>query len=256
MLRLADLVERRGLLLREQWDPPAIGGDQQQRSDEHRDRDHRDEQRADRCRDHARLRCALKDDEAELAALREQEDEHRPLGQGQRHRARHRPQQRGFQQQERRDQQRDQAGPLQHHREVDAHADGDEEESKQQALERLDVGLELAPVLAFGEQHAGEERAERHRQPHRLHQRRGGDDEQQRRGGEDLRRVAARDPAERRAQQQAPAEHDRSDDPDRFRRAEPAAFARMRPESEQRDEREDRNRGHVLQQRDAQDALP
>ena len=30
--------------------------------------------------------------------------------------------------------------------EIDAHADGDEEQTEQQALERLDVRLELAPV--------------------------------------------------------------------------------------------------------------
>ena len=45
--------------------------------------------------------------------------------------------------------------------EVDLRADRDEEQAEQQALERLDVGLELVAVLAVGEHHAGEERAER-----------------------------------------------------------------------------------------------
>ena len=40
-------------------------------------------------------------------------------------------------------------------------ADRDEEQPEQQALERLDVALELVAVLAVGEHHAGEERAER-----------------------------------------------------------------------------------------------
>ena len=47
--------------------------------------------------------------------------------------------------------------------EVDRHADRDEEEAHQQALERLDVGLERVAILGAREQHAGEERAERHR---------------------------------------------------------------------------------------------
>ena len=46
---------------------------------------------ARRRRDHAGLRRGLEDDEAELAALREQDDEDRPLELRDRHRARHRP---------------------------------------------------------------------------------------------------------------------------------------------------------------------
>jgi hypothetical protein len=42
---------------------------------------------------------------------------------------------------------------------------------EQQALEGLDVGLQLAPVLAVGQQHAGQEGAQRHRQAQPLHQR-------------------------------------------------------------------------------------
>ena len=53
---------------------------------------------------------------------------------------------------------------LEQQAEVGRHADRDEEQAEQQALERLDVGLELVAVLAVGEQHAGEEGAERHRQ--------------------------------------------------------------------------------------------
>ena len=42
------------------------------------------------------------------------------------------------------------------------HADRDEEEAEQQALERLDIGLQLVAVFGFREQHAGHEGAERH----------------------------------------------------------------------------------------------
>jgi hypothetical protein len=116
----------------------------------------------------------------------------------------------------------------------------------------------LAPVLAFGEEHAGEEGAERHRQPDQVHQRRGGDDEQQRRRGEDLGRVAVGDPAQRRAQQQPAAEDDDRDRADGLRDAEPdprvAAFG-AGADRQERHQGEDRDRGDVLQQRDAEDAF-
>ena len=70
--------------------------------------------------------------------------------------------------------------------EVDLRADRDEEQAEQQPLERLDVGLELVAVLAVGEHHAGEERAERGRQPDLLHEQRDADHDQQRGGGERL----------------------------------------------------------------------
>jgi hypothetical protein len=53
---------------------------------------------------------------------------------------------------------RHQPGRAHQHAEVDAHAHGDEEQAQQQALEGLDVGFQLAPVLAFGQQHAGQEK--------------------------------------------------------------------------------------------------
>ena len=117
------------------------------------------------------------------------------------------------------------SGCAEHHGEVDAHAHRDEEQPEQQALERLDVGLELAPVFALGQQHAGQKGAERHRQADRLHQRGGGHHQQQGRGGEDLGRLAARDPAQRGAQQQPAAEHDGGDDARSPWRAQPAAAA-------------------------------
>ena len=42
-----------------------------------------------------------------------------------------------------------------------------EEEPEQQPFEGLDVGFELVAEFAVGEQHAGEECAERHRQTRR-----------------------------------------------------------------------------------------
>ena len=48
--------------------------------------------------------------------------------------------------------------------EVDVHADGEEEEAEQQALERLDGGLDRLAELGLGQQQPGDEGAERHRQ--------------------------------------------------------------------------------------------
>ena len=47
---------------------------------------------------------------------------------------------------------------------IDAHADGEEEHAEQQALERLDRRLDGLAELGLGQQQAGDERAERHRQ--------------------------------------------------------------------------------------------
>ena len=56
-------------------------------------------------------------------------------------------------------------------REVERHADGDEEQPEQHVAERLDVLLDLVAVLGLRDQHAGEERAERERQPGELGER-------------------------------------------------------------------------------------
>ena len=63
---------------------------------------------------------------------------------------------------------------------VDGHADGGEEQPEQQALERLDVGLELVAVGRFSQQRAGDEGAERGRNARLLHEDGDADDGQQR----------------------------------------------------------------------------
>ncbi len=45
--------------------------------------------------------------------------------------------------------------------EIDAGPHGDEEQAEQQALEGLDVGLELVSELAVGQYHAGQKGAQR-----------------------------------------------------------------------------------------------
>ena len=76
--------------------------------------------------------------------------------------------------------------------EVERHADAEEEQAEQQPAERLDVGLELVAEGRFGEEHAGEEGAHRHRQAADLHGERRAEHDEQRRRGHDLARLARR----------------------------------------------------------------
>ena len=94
---------------------------------------------------------------------------------------------------------------------VDGHADAHEEQREQQAAERLDVGFELVAIGRFREQHAGEERAERHRHADRLHQQRGAEHDQQRGRGHHLARAGPGEQAEERIEQIAAREHQRGD---------------------------------------------
>ncbi len=87
---------------------------------------------------------------------------------------------------------------------VQSRAHSDEEQAQQQAPERLDIGFQLAPELALGQHHAGQEGAERRRQPDHLHQGRHGDHQQQGRGGEDLAQARGGNEAEDRPDQVAP----------------------------------------------------
>jgi len=50
---------------------------------------------------------------------------------------------------------------------VEQHADGDEEQAVENVLERQDVGYDLMAVLGFGDQDAGQERAQGQRQAER-----------------------------------------------------------------------------------------
>ena len=94
---------------------------------------------------------------------------------------------------------------------VEARADGDEEQAQQQALERLDRHLDLAAEFGFRQQQTGDEGAQRHRQA-----RKGGDDrrahdDEQARRHEELGRMGVRDLMEQRPQQQAAGANDRRD---------------------------------------------
>ena len=64
--------------------------------------------------------------------------------------------------------------------ELDARPYGDEEKPEKEALERLDVRLQLVPEFGVREDDPGQERAEGGRKTDEKHQQRGGRDDQER----------------------------------------------------------------------------
>jgi hypothetical protein len=90
--------------------------------------------------------------------------------------------------------------------EVERHADGEEEQPEQDAAERLDVGFELMAEGRGRQQHAGEERAHRHRQAALEQQRRAEHDQQRRRRHHLARAIALGEEAEQRVEQIAAGE--------------------------------------------------
>ena len=141
-------------------------------------------------------------------------------------------------------------------REVRAHPDGHEEEPHQQALERLDVGFELVAEFRIGEEHAGEERAERHRQADGLHQQRRPRDDEERRCGEHLAAAETRDQPQGGADQQTAADDDDEDRRHALDREQPATGGAAAVGSEQRQERDQRNHRDILEEQDRERALP
>ena len=91
--------------------------------------------------------------------------------------------------------------------EIDLHADGEEEDAEQQRLERLDGRLDRLAVFGFGEQQAGDESAERHRQAGLIGDHAGADDDEQHGGDEQVARARGRDQTKQRPHQHA-AEND------------------------------------------------
>jgi hypothetical protein len=258
----------------------ALEQDEHRRRQHHRDRDRGDERRGERLVVDVRLDAERQQHERELADLRERERE--------------RPARRAIELEQPREaiehgqlrRHRDQHDRDDHHRlaadqpEVDLRTDRDEEQPEQQALERLDVGLELVAILAIGEHDAGEERAERGRQPDHLHEQRDADDDQQRRGRERLAQLRAGEELEHRAHDEAADPDDADHRSDHQQARGPRGQARLggegdqergavgkgeledlrrslgRRRAEQREDREDRDHGDVLEQQHREARLP
>jgi hypothetical protein len=98
------------------------------------------------------------------------------------------------------------------HVKVYPHAHRNEEQSQKQALERLDIGFQFAPVFAFCQQHTGQEGAQCHGQTHALHQSGNTNHQQQRGGSEDFGCLAVGNPAQQRSQREPTTDHDGSND--------------------------------------------
>src|SRR6185312_1584165 len=81
-------------------------------------------------------------------------------------------------------------------RQIEVHADADEEQAEQDVAKRLDVLFDLIAVLGFRDQHAGQKRAQRERQAGELGQRRQPERDQQHIEHEQLRRTQPRDDVE------------------------------------------------------------
>ena len=142
-------------------------------------------------------------------------------------------------------------------REVERHADAEEEQAEQDAAERLDVDLELMPEARFRQHHAGEERAHRHRQAAHLHHERRAEHHQQRGRRHHLARLRVGEHAEHRIEQPAAGREQRRDGGERDADREPARAGgglrrRRRQERHQRQQRHDRE---VLQQQDRDQPL-
>ena len=94
------------------------------------------------------------------------------------------------------------------HEDIDRHADRDEEQADEQALERLDIDADLVAILGLRQHQAGEKRAKRHRQTGGLGGDRGADDHQQHRGQEHVGAARRADEAEQRTDDQSADHHD------------------------------------------------
>ena len=196
------------------------------------------------------------DHEREFAALRQQQDEERPLVRGNARPLADEPEDRALEREHAHDDPGDEQRMLHEHAEIHAHADGDEEEREQQALERIDRGLDLVAVLGLGEQHAGEERAEGHGEPEMLEEHGHAQHQREREGGEDLAQARAGDVAEDRTGEEV-ADGERGYDGERRDREVRPRECRLRPgHRHERQQRQHRDGGDVLEEQHGEGRLP
>ena len=140
-----------------------------------------------------------------------------------------------------------------HQFDVDRHADPHEEQRQEEAAERLDVGFELVAEIRFGQHHAGQEGAERHRHADRVHQRGGAEHDQERARRHGLAGAGCGEQAEHGVEQPASGSDDRRDgERDLGGRdgglAQPGGGAAARRQKGK--ERQERHHRHVLEQKD------
>ncbi len=156
------------------------------------------------------------------------------------------------------DEQHQQSLPQDHQR-IEKHADGDEEEPQQHVAERLDVVLDLVSVLGLRDQHAGEEGAQREREPGKLGEPGESERGQQHGEHEQLGRLLLGHEVEQRAHHAlAQGEHDQQHHQGLHQRQPDRAGDLVGPERQRRDQHQDRDDREVLEQQHAHDqaAMP
>ncbi len=173
------------------------------------------------------MRRERAEDEGKLAALREGEGEQERLPIFEAEGAAEREEDDKFKQQDGGDEAGDRARFAADEGEVDARAHGDKKEAQEQALERLEIGLELRAVFTFREDHAGEESPERGRETHALHEQGDADHEQEGGGGEHLAQARRRDVTQERPEQETPRDDHRRDRREHDQAARPGRQARL-----------------------------
>src|SRR6188508_1711847 len=179
----------------------ALHDDHHERRQRHRQDHYGGEDRAQARIQHADGERGGEQHERELAALREHRGAPRAFAMRRAEYARDHIDAERLDEHERRNSGDDDAPFADDDRKIERHADAQEEQPQQQAAERLDVRLELMAKRGFGEQHAGEEGAHRHRQPAGLHDERGPEHHEQGSSRHDLARADAREQAEERIEQ-------------------------------------------------------
>ena len=145
---------------------------------------------------------------------------------------------------------------VEHRPPVELHADGDEEQAQQHVVEGPDVGLDLVLVFGLGDQHAGDEGAQRERQAEVLGQPGQPQRDQQQVQDEQLFALAPRH------QREPPAHHASARRPaarvsstPAFSAAQPSETAMSVPRRVQRrDQHQQRHHGQVLEQQHADHA--
>ena len=234
----------------------AVGIRNQQRRNQHRQHHRRQHHLDDERVDQLRVRRQIQQDKTEFTGLRQrQAGAHRDAGR----RAEYSGQAGNHQEfkQHRHDQQSEHQRPvLQHHFHVQQHADRDEKQPEQHVAERLDVFFHLVLILGFGDQHAGDERAQRHRQAGMFGDPRRAQRHQQQVQHEQLLRLALDHDGEPFAHQLLTEEQQQHQHQCGFD-GRPAQRGRQlfRALRQRRDHDDQRDHGQVLEQQDA-DAAP
>jgi hypothetical protein len=144
-----------------------------------------------------------------------------------------------------------------HQGQVERHADGKKEQPEQNAAEGFDVGFELMTEGGFRKQHAGEERAHRHRETAELHAQRRAEHDEERGGGHDFARLRFGQEPEKRIEEPQSGGHEQRDrgsgNADRL-----PEFSRRKLRGTRREQGHEHEQGHdreIFQEQNRNDAL-